>query len=172
MIFSMGGLVLRTSGDVIIEKACPGLYLGNRKPAQDECGNHQYFVQTQVTGSFVHLHRSARYLFTITMTTVGPKDSLLYKNFQRHPAVLLESGSGIYLNAADGRRILDATSGAAVACLGYSDRDVQKAMVQQLTNLSYCHPGFYKTKAAEDLAAFLVQSTGGRMSKAVICGSG
>ncbi|ROT34485.1 PLP-dependent transferase [Sodiomyces alkalinus F11] len=100
------------------------------------------------------------------------KNSLLYKNFHRHPAALLESTSGIYLQTSDGRNILDATSGAAVACLGYSNKEVQQAVIDQLTTVPYCHPGFYKTQSADDLADFLVQSTDGQMSKAVLCGSG
>ncbi|KAL6361127.1 hypothetical protein LRP88_04589 [Fusarium phalaenopsidis] len=100
------------------------------------------------------------------------KNSLLYKNFHKHPAALVESASGIYLHTSDGRKILDATSGAAVACLGYDNKEVQKAVVDQLVSVPYCHPGFYKTKSAEDLADFLVDSTNGHMSKAVLCGSG
>jgi adenosylmethionine-8-amino-7-oxononanoate aminotransferase len=100
------------------------------------------------------------------------KNSLLYKNFHKHPAALVESASGIYLHTSDGRKILDATSGAAVACLGYDNKEVQKAVVDQLVSVAYCHPGFYKTKSAEDLADFLVDSTHGQMSKAVLCGSG
>lgn len=106
------------------------------------------------------------------MGSQGPKNSLLYKNFERHPAALVESGNGIFLNTSDGRQILDATSGAAVACLGYDNQEVQAAMSRQMTNVAYCHPGFYKTKSAEDLADFLVESTQGQMSKAVLCGSG
>ncbi|KAH6963367.1 pyridoxal phosphate-dependent transferase [Fusarium avenaceum] len=101
-----------------------------------------------------------------------PTNSLLYKNFQKHPAALINSTDGIFLNTSDGRKILDATSGAAVACLGYNNTAVQQAVVEQLVNVPYCHPGFYKTQAAEDLADFLVESTGGQLSKAVLCGSG
>lgn len=103
---------------------------------------------------------------------MAPTNSLLYKNFQKHPAALIESTEGIYLNTSDGRKILDATSGAAVACLGYGNKDVQRAVVEQLVSVPYCHPGFYKTQAAEGLADFLVESTNGLMSKAVLCGSG
>ncbi|KAI5458300.1 pyridoxal phosphate-dependent transferase [Mariannaea sp. PMI_226] len=106
------------------------------------------------------------------MGSQGPKNSLLYKNFEKHPAALIEKGTGIFLNTSDGRQILDATSGAAVACLGYDNQEVQKAMAEQLMNVAYCHPGFYKTKSAEDLADFLVESTCGHMSKAILCGSG
>ncbi|KAG8157451.1 hypothetical protein KVR01_012835 [Diaporthe batatas] len=101
----------------------------------------------------------------------GPS-SLLYKNFVRHPVPVITSATGIYLNTQDDRHILDATSGAAVACLGYGDSEVQKAIIKQMVDLSYCHPGFYKTEVAEDLADFLVASTNGMMSKAVLCGSG
>jgi adenosylmethionine-8-amino-7-oxononanoate aminotransferase len=96
----------------------------------------------------------------------------LYKNFHKHSAAIVESASGIYLRISDGRNILDATSGAAVACLGYDNKRVQQAVIDQLLSVPYCHPGFYKTQAAEDLADLLVQSTNRRMSKAVLCGSG
>lgn len=99
-------------------------------------------------------------------------NSLLYKNFHKHPAALIESASGIYLRTNDGRNILDATSGAAVACLGYENKEVQHAVIDQLMSVPYCHPGFYKTQSADDLANFLVESTSGHMSKAVLCGSG
>lgn len=107
-----------------------------------------------------------------TMSPLAPKNGLLYKNFRSHPAALITSASGIYLTTNDGRNILDATSGAAVACLGYDDKDVKQAVINQLMSVPYCHPGFYKTQAADDLANFLVDSTGGQMSKAVLCGSG
>lgn len=98
--------------------------------------------------------------------------SLLYKNFERHNVPVITSASGIYLHTQDGREILDATSGAAVACLGYGNHEVQTAVAKQMMDLSYCHPGFYKTEVAENLADFLVASTNGLMSKAVLCGSG
>lgn len=99
-------------------------------------------------------------------------NSLLYKDFKSHPAAVIKSGTGIYLNVQDGRQILDATSGAAVACLGYDNREVQKAVIDQLMDISYCHPGFYKTKVAEELADLLVRSTNGKIAKAILCGSG
>ncbi|KAK4450915.1 pyridoxal phosphate-dependent transferase [Podospora aff. communis PSN243] len=98
--------------------------------------------------------------------------SLLYKNFDKLPGALVRPATGIHLHTSDGRKILDATSGAAVACLGYDNKPVQQAVINQLLSVPYCHPGFYKTQSAEDLADFLVQSTHGRMSKAVLCGSG
>lgn len=106
------------------------------------------------------------------MGSLELRSSLLYKNFHRNPALVIKSAKGIYLNTQDGRQILDATSGAAVACLGYGNREVQDAMNVQMETISYCHPGFYKTEVAENLADFLVDSTCGHMSKAILCGSG
>lgn len=106
------------------------------------------------------------------MGSIKVKSSLLYKNFHNNPALVIDSASGIYLNIKDGRQILDATSGAAVACLGYGNKEVQEAMNTQMNTISYCHPGFYKTEVAEELADFLVDSTDGMMSKAILCGSG
>lgn len=106
------------------------------------------------------------------VTELERSSSLLYKDFEQHGVPAIVSATGIYLGTQDGRTILDATSGAAVACLGYGNPDVQKAMVDQMMHLCYCHPGFYKTQVAEDLADFLVATTNGVMSKALLCGSG
>lgn len=115
---------------------------------------------------------AACFILDKIMDPAAIRNSLLYKNFHKHAAALVESASGIYLRISDGRNILDATSGAAVACLGYGDKEVEAAVTDQLVTVPYCHPGFYKTQVAEDLADFLVQSTDGRMSKAILCGSG
>ena len=82
------------------------------------------------------------------------------------------SASGIYLTLADGSRILDATGGAAVACVGHSNAAVKQAMIDQVDTVSYCHSLFYATPAAEDLARSLVESTGGTMARLFIVSSG
>lgn len=42
----------------------------------------------------------------------------------------------------------------------------------QMNQLSYCHSAFFGTQASEDLAKFLVDSTGGKLSKLLIVSSG
>ncbi|KAF0320355.1 putative class III aminotransferase, partial [Colletotrichum asianum] len=109
---------------------------------------------------------------SVHMNGKKPNHSLLYKHFEKNPALVITSGKGIYLETEDGRKILDATSGAAVSCLGFDNQQVKLAVIEQLLNIPYCHPGFYQTKVAEELASLLVQSTHEHMGKAILCGSG
>jgi adenosylmethionine-8-amino-7-oxononanoate aminotransferase len=66
------------------------------------------------------------------------------------------SGHGVTIRDAAGREYIDASSGAAVSCLGHSHRDVLAAMHAQLDRLAYAHSSFFTTQAAEELADDLV----------------
>ena len=48
--------------------------------------------------------------------------------------VLATGGEGIYLLTADGRKIIDGSGGAAVACLGHGHARVNAAIADQLAN--------------------------------------
>ena len=103
---------------------------------------------------------------TITQT------AYLYKNVQPFESRTIKSAKGIWLTLEDGRRILDATSGAVVAAIGHGDLRVKQAIVDQLDKVAYCHPGFYQTDIAQDLATYLVNTTHGTMVRALLTGSG
>ena len=62
------------------------------------------------------------------------------------------SGQGILIRDAAGKDYIDASSGAAVSCLGHSHPDVLAAMRAQLDKLEYAHTSFFTTQAAEELA--------------------
>jgi len=81
-------------------------------------------------------------------------------------------GKGSYIFLEDGQKVLDSTGGAAVSCLGHGNEEVKQAMLAQINQLSFCHSGFFGTQAFEDLASFLVESTGGKLSKLYVIGSG
>jgi adenosylmethionine-8-amino-7-oxononanoate aminotransferase len=100
------------------------------------------------------------------------RNGYLYKQSHNDAYLTVESASGIWLNLANGQRVLDATCGAAVTSIGHGDARVKRAIVAQLDQVLYCHPGFFKTSIAEQLANFLVDSTGGKMARACITGSG
>ena len=105
-----------------------------------------------------------------TMTTT--QSAYLYKHIQPFAPSTIKAASGIWLTLQNGQKILDATSGAAVSAIGHGNKDVTKAIVTQLDHIAYCHPGFYQTDIAQDLSTFLVNSTGGKMQKALLTGSG
>jgi adenosylmethionine-8-amino-7-oxononanoate aminotransferase len=65
-------------------------------------------------------------------------------------------GDGCYIVDSNGKRYLDGSSGAAVSCLGHSNRRVTDAIKAQLDELSFAHTGFFTTDAAERLADRLI----------------
>ncbi|KZF23982.1 aminotransferase [Xylona heveae TC161] len=77
-----------------------------------------------------------------------------------------------HLILANGQRVLDATGGAAVACIGQSDQRVKQAIAEQLDKVQYCHALFFGNTPSEELANELIDSTGGKMAKVFIVSSG
>jgi adenosylmethionine-8-amino-7-oxononanoate aminotransferase len=79
---------------------------------------------------------------------------------------------GNYVTLEDGRRILDASGGAAVVCIGHGNTRVHDAIAAQLKQVSYCSTTFYTTDVCEKLCEELVDSTHGVMKRAYIVNSG
>lgn len=77
-----------------------------------------------------------------------------------------------HITFSDGVRILDSTCGAAVACIGYNDKRVKQAMVDQIDKFAYANSMFFGHPIGELLASELIQGTEGVMSKAYIMCSG
>jgi len=96
----------------------------------------------------------------------------LYKHTHNLPYATVKAATGIYLTLENGQSILDATGGAATSAIGHGNARVKQAITAQLDEVSYCHPGFFKTNVAVQLADFLVDSTNGKMARACITGSG
>ncbi|MBI1943810.1 MAG: aspartate aminotransferase family protein [Betaproteobacteria bacterium] len=65
-------------------------------------------------------------------------------------------GEGAYLVDRDGKRYLDASGGAAVSCLGHSDRAVIEAIGRQLERLPFAHTSFFTNEPMEALADALI----------------
>ncbi|KAK5789055.1 hypothetical protein VI817_008179 [Penicillium citrinum] len=81
-------------------------------------------------------------------------------------------GKGSYIFLEDGTKFLDSTGGAAVSCLGHGHEGVTQAIKDQIDQLSYCHSAFFGTPVTEELAHFLTNSTGGKLSKLFVVSSG
>jgi adenosylmethionine-8-amino-7-oxononanoate aminotransferase len=81
-------------------------------------------------------------------------------------------GEGIYLHTEDGHSIIDASGGAAVACLGHGNRRVAEAIGHQAATMAYAHTGTFSNQPAEDLAEILLQNDPGGLSRAWFCSSG
>jgi len=75
--------------------------------------------------------------------------------FHRAPRIDLPRavrGDGLYIIDDAGNRYIDACGGAAVSCLGHSQRDVQAAIHAQVDKLAFVHSGFFTTEVMEQLA--------------------
>src|SRR5262249_38673941 len=81
-------------------------------------------------------------------------------------------GEGIYLIAEGGRRVLDASGGAAVSCLGHQHPRVIEAMAQQASKLAYAHTAFFSSEPAEALAETLVGHEPGGLAYAYFVSGG
>ncbi|EPE08346.1 aminotransferase class III [Ophiostoma piceae UAMH 11346] len=101
----------------------------------------------------------------------GSKSAVLHRQL-RSDFPSIHHGEGSYLVLGDGRRILDASGGAAVACLGHSDRRVVDAAMAQMLAAPYCATIFYTSEVCEKLCRYLVDSTDGHMARAYIVSSG
>jgi adenosylmethionine-8-amino-7-oxononanoate aminotransferase len=73
-----------------------------------------------------------------------------------HSYPLASQAEGVIIRDSAGKEYIDASSGAAVSCLGHSHPDVLAAMREQLDKLAYAHTSFFTTEIAEQLADELV----------------
>ncbi|KIW09879.1 hypothetical protein PV08_11980 [Exophiala spinifera] len=82
--------------------------------------------------------------------------ALLHRSLRQTP-YLVTSAKGLTITLSDGRKVLDACGGAAVACLGHGNEEVLGAVTAQMSSgVSYLHSLTYTTTAAEELAHELV----------------
>ncbi|RYN45427.1 putative aminotransferase [Alternaria tenuissima] len=113
------------------------------------------------------------------MSGSSPEPSLLHRSLAYQPHRVV-SASGHYLFLEDGRSILDACGGAAVAIIGHGNKEVIAATVRQMSLVSYVHTGAYTTDSAEDLAKCILEHQGAAerspyrhdLTKAFFVGSG
>ena len=88
----------------------------------------------------------------------------------RLPTVV--GGQGIVLIAADGRRYIDASGGAAVSCLGHGHPDVVAAIARQAQAMAYAHTSFFSNEPAERLADELIAAAPAGLSKVYFVDNG
>jgi adenosylmethionine-8-amino-7-oxononanoate aminotransferase len=96
---------------------------------------------------------------------------VLHRSLRETPPKAV-GGEGVWLIAEDGRRILDASGGAAVSCLGHQHPRVLEAMSRQASKLAYAHTGFFSSEPAEALAEHLVGEEPGGLAYAYFVSGG
>ena len=75
----------------------------------------------------------------------------------KHDYPTAVAGDGAYVIDSSGKRYLDGSCGAAVSCLGHSDRQVTEAIKAQLDRLAFAHTSFFTNEPMEALAEDLVR---------------
>ena len=80
-------------------------------------------------------------------------------------------GEGIYLHLADGTKVIDASGGAAVACLGHGNKRIAAAIGKQAAEMAYAHTGTFISQPAEDLADIILADKPGGLTHAWFCSS-
>lgn len=96
---------------------------------------------------------------------------VLHRSLRETPPRAI-GGEGVYLVAEDGRRVLDASGGAAVSCLGHQHPRVIAAMAKQASTLAYAHTAFFSSEPAEALAETLVGHEPGGLAYAYFVSGG
>ena len=99
------------------------------------------------------------------------KSRVLHRSLRETPPKAV-GGEGMWLIAEDGRRILDASGGAAVSCLGHQHPRVLEAMARQASKLAYAHTGFFSSEPAEALAEHLLGDEPGGLAYAYFVSGG
>jgi hypothetical protein len=82
------------------------------------------------------------------------------------------AGDGCYLIDSTGKRYLDGSGGAAVSCLGHSDKTVIQAIKAQLDRVAFAHTGFFTSDPTEALADLLIAKAPGRIDRAYFVSGG
>jgi len=96
---------------------------------------------------------------------------VLHRSLRETPPKAI-GGEGVYLFAEDGRRIIDASGGAAVSCLGHQHPRVIAALTKQASTLAYAHTAFFTSEPAEALAERLVGHEPGGLAYAYFVSGG
>ena len=86
-----------------------------------------------------------------------PESAVFYRDLERAYEVA-ERAEGVWVEAGDGRRWLDACGGALTVSVGHARAELTRAASRQLGAVSYVHGSQFTTGAMEDAAEALVAS--------------
>lgn len=99
-----------------------------------------------------------------------PSNALFYLTSNDMP--LVSHADGIYIWDTQGRRYIDACSGAITCNIGHNHPTVKKAMVEQLDKVAFSYRTQFESQVALDLADRMVALTDGDLEKVFFVGSG
>jgi len=96
---------------------------------------------------------------------------LIDRSLSELPLTVTDS-NGNYLHLSNGQKVFDASCGAAVACLGHGNQEVNDAIQEQSDINSYCNSMLFTTPTNGKLAEEVILGTGNLMERVYICSSG
>jgi adenosylmethionine-8-amino-7-oxononanoate aminotransferase len=102
----------------------------------------------------------------------GMANTHVFHRTPLHTYPVAVAGDGPYIIDSAGKRYLDASGGAAVSCLGHSDRTVTDAIKAQLEKLPFAHTSFFTNEPMEALADQLIADAPSGMDKVYFLSGG
>ena len=106
------------------------------------------------------------------MSPSSARSRVMHRTLRGAPPPVAVSGEGLWLRAADGSAVLDASGGAAVSSLGHGHPRVVEAIREQAGKLAYAHTSFFSSEPAEALADALVGHEPGGLAWAYFVSGG
>jgi adenosylmethionine-8-amino-7-oxononanoate aminotransferase len=106
----------------------------------------------------------------LKMENAMPSNALFYLTSNDMPVV--SHADGIYIWDTEGRRYIDACSGAITCNIGHNHPTVKRAMVEQLDKIAFSYRTQFESQTALDLADRLVGLTDADLDKVFFVGSG
>jgi adenosylmethionine-8-amino-7-oxononanoate aminotransferase len=133
-------------------------------------------VAAHPPGNGVHLSNGYRTVTStngyVPSTSSKRTEFLLDRNLHKSFPVV-QGGCGNYLYLMDGRTVFDASSGAAVSCIGHGNKRVVKAISALLNSgIPYLASTFWACEVVEELCKELIYGTDGKMARVYLTGSG
>ena len=98
-------------------------------------------------------------------------DNVFYRNLKRK-YLDVDYGKGIYLFDREGKRYIDACSGAAVSNLGHADERIIKAMTEQAQKVAFTHLSRWTSQPIRDLADIVASLAPGSLNKLYLISGG
>ena len=100
------------------------------------------------------------------------EQSFLIKPILDETYPTIDHGNGIYLYDTDGKKYLDAASGAVTANIGHGVPEIIEAMLEQAKKVSFVYRSQFTSEAAERLARKIAELLPGELNWSFFVNSG
>lgn len=98
-------------------------------------------------------------------------DHVFYRNPTKYYPTALR-GEGIYIYDVDGKKYIDGSGGAAVVNIGHNVKEVNQAMMEQASLISFTHGTQFTTKSTIDLAEAIIAMSPPNLERVYFCSTG